>query len=100
MTKDAIALAPAWGYLQVAVSTLDDKDFSKPGARALLMKDFDTLFEHVKSKRYAEVKTALAAMASDADTALSAAAAIKVKNAILEAAKFAGRGAEWQAKGL
>jgi hypothetical protein len=45
MVKDVIALAPAWGYLQVAVTTLDEQAFmdAKHAAagRARLAKDFD-----------------------------------------------------------
>jgi hypothetical protein len=100
MTNDTITLAPAWGYLQVAVSTLDEKAFTQPNGRATLTKDFDVLFEQVKARRYSEAKTALAAMAADADTVLTARAASAVKDAIRQAAKFADRGVAWKAQGL
>ena len=33
MTKDVIALAPAWGYLQVSVATLEDSAFIEQARR-------------------------------------------------------------------
>ena len=100
MVKDPIALAPAWGYLQVSVATMNESEFTHAGGRATLSKDFDSLFALVKEGRYAEVGHALPSMAADADAVLTPKGAGIVKAAIGEAEKFAARGAEWKAKGL
>jgi hypothetical protein len=100
MTKDVIAFAPAWGYLQTDIATLDDKDITQADGRALLKKDFEAIFEWVKAGRYVEVQAALPAMSADADKVLRAKAAAAVKEAIREATKFADRGVAWKSKGL
>ncbi len=101
MTKDVIALAPAWGYLQTSVAQADDKDFKSNAAasRAALAKHFDGIFTHVKAGRYDAAKAALPAMGADADRLLAAKADI-VKAAIADATKWAERGLAWQAQGL
>jgi hypothetical protein len=100
MTKDVIAFAPAWGYLQTDIATLDDKDLTQPDGRAVLTKDFDAMFERVRGGQYAEVQRALPLISADADKVLTPKAAGMINDAIREAAKFADRGVEWKAKGL
>jgi hypothetical protein len=104
MTKDVLAMAPAWGYLQTAVITLEDKDFAQgvaaASARAALTKDFDAVFAQVKAARYTEAKAALPAMSADAAKLLSGKAAESMKTVIAEAAKWADRGIAWKARGL
>ena len=104
MIGDPIALAPAWGNLQVSVSTLDDEAFRNSAdaseARAMLSRDFDAVFDSVKAKDYAAAKTNLSLMSGDADRALSSKAAEGVKKAIAQAAAFADRGAEWKGRVL
>jgi hypothetical protein len=103
MVKDVIALAPAWGYLQVAVATLDDKAFAGKAdaavARAVLSKDFDGIFASVKTASYEQVLALLPAMAADADKVLAGQAAAPLHAAILEATKLAERGVAWKARG-
>jgi len=100
MTKDVIAMAPAWGYLETNITGLDEKEFVSAEGRAQLTRDFETIFSLVKERRYTETEAALSAMSADAGKFLSPGSAEKVKAAILGAAKFAGLGAEWKAKGL
>jgi len=96
MVKDVIALAPAWGYLQVAVTTLDDKAFADPSraaaGRATLAKDFDGLFSEVKNGNYANVLAALPSLSADADKLLAPKEAASIKSAIGTAAKMAEHG--------
>ena len=102
MTKDVIALAPAWGYLQTAVATLEDKDFKSDaaGSRAQLIGRFDAIFASVKAGRYDAVKAALPAMAADANRLLAEKAADSVKEKIADATLWAERGMTWKARGL
>ncbi len=104
MTKDVIALAPAWGYLDVAVTNLEDEEFLKPAeataARASLKRDFDAVFDEVKGGRYDAARAKLATISADADKLLNAKAAQRVKTAIVDAAKFADRGVARKAQGL
>jgi len=97
MVKDPIALAPAWGYLQVAVSALDDK---ASAARATLTKDFDAIFAEVKAANYQRASVLLPAMSADADKLLTAKDADAVKTAIAAAAKMAEYGIARTAKHL
>jgi len=97
MVKDPIALAPAWGYLQVAVSALDDK---ASAARATLTKDFDAIFAEVKAANYQRASVLLPAMSADADKLLTAKDADAVKTAIAAAAKMAEYGVARTAKHL
>jgi hypothetical protein len=59
MVKDVIAMAPAWGYLQVDVRMLENSAFAKPAdssaGRAKLTKDFDDVFDLVKAGDYKQV---------------------------------------------
>ena len=104
MTKDIIALAPAWGYLDVAVSNLEDEEFQKPAeaamARAALKKDFDAVFDDVKAARYEAARAKLATISADADKLLGPKAAQAVKTAAVNASKFADRGIARKAQGL
>jgi hypothetical protein len=104
MTKDIIALAPAWGYLDVAVTNLEDEEFLKPAeaaaARAALKKDFDVVFDDVKAGRYDGARAKLATISADADKFLTPKAAQAVKTAGAEASKFADRGIARKAQGL
>jgi hypothetical protein len=104
MTKDVIALAPAWGYLQVAVTNLQDEEFLRPAdaatARASLKKDFDAVFDEVKGAHYDIARAKLAAISADADKVLNPKAAQAVKTAVASAANFAGRGIARKAQGL
>jgi len=104
MTKDVNALAPAWGYLQVSVATLEDSAFIDPAraaaGRAILNRDFDRVFDLVKSGRYAEVRGLLASFAVDAGTLLVAKDLERVNAAIVQTRAVAGRGAGRQARAL
>jgi hypothetical protein len=100
MTKDVIAMAPAWGYLETSIANLDEKDFVKADGRKLLAQDFETIFALVKLGRYAEIERVLPEMSIDADAVLSPKSAETVKAAIRDAMKFATLGAEWKTNGL
>jgi hypothetical protein len=104
MTGDVIALAPAWGYLQVSVTTLEDGSFRDSAAaqegRAALTHDFDAVFDAVKAKDYAAANTGLAALSANAERLLTPRATAAVKRAIRGAALFAEKGAAWKARGL
>jgi hypothetical protein len=97
MVKDVVALAPAWGYLQVAVSTLADSAFTGNGsphaARSLLAKDFDTAFNLVKAGKYQQVLVALSAMSADADKILAPKATEGLQDLIHKATTMATYGA-------
>jgi len=104
MTKDVIALAPAWGYLQVAVATLEDGAFTDPAraaaGRASLRRDFDGVFELVKAARYAEVAGAVATLSADAGKLLVRKDAERVNAAIAQARSMAERGVARKARAL
>jgi len=104
MTKDVIALAPAWGYLQVAATTLEDSAFSEQAraaaGRATLKSDVDRVFDLVKSGRYAEIAGALASVSADAGKLLVAKDAERVNAAIVQSKAMAERGLGRQAKAL
>lgn len=104
MTKDVIALAPAWGYLQVSVATLEDSAFSEQAraaaGRAILKADVDRVFDLVKSGRYAEIAGALASVSADAGKLLIAKDAERVNAAIVQAKAMAERGVGRQARAL
>jgi hypothetical protein len=99
MTQDVVALAPAWGYLHVAVTTLEDKDVKAGAAstRAQLAKDFDAVFAHVKAGRYDAAKAALPSLSADAERLLVPASVARVKAAVADATIWADRGIAWQA---
>jgi hypothetical protein len=103
MTKDVIAMAPAWGYLQVGVTTLEDGAFLDPrqaaAGRAVLAKDFDGVFDLVKSGRYEQVAARLEAMSGDTGRLLTPASAATLRATIAAAGKMAERGAA-QARAL
>jgi len=104
MTKDVIAMAPAWGYLQTGVATLDNAAFldSNQAAtgRIALAKDFDGVFELVKSGRYEQVPARLDAMSANAAKLLTPASASTLKTTIAAAGKMAERGAARKARAL
>jgi hypothetical protein len=100
MTKDVIAMAPAWGYLETSIANLDAKDFSGAEGRAVLIKESDAIFTLVKQGRYTEAQAALPEMSAHADAILTPEGAKAVRTAIENAAKFARLGAEWKAQGL
>jgi hypothetical protein len=104
MTKDVIALAPAWGYLQTGVTTLEPNAFADPGnaaeGRAALSKNFDGVFELVKAGRYRDVPARLSAMSANADKLLAPESATKLKATIAAAGKMAERGAARTARAL
>jgi hypothetical protein len=103
MTKDVIALAPAWGYLQTDIATLDDADFAKPqeahAARALLAQDFDRVFAAVKAGRYADAQAALPALGDEARRVLTQKPAAMLADAVHAASAMADHGVAWQAQG-
>jgi hypothetical protein len=104
MVKDVIALAPAWGYLQVAVTTLEDSAFADKAiasaGRLLLTRDFDSIFALVKAGNYEQVVAKLPAISADADKVLTAKGGEPLRGAILEATRLAERGVAWKARGL
>lgn len=104
MTKDIIALAPAWGYLQVAVATLEDSAFLEQAraaaGRATLSRDFEAVFNLVKSGRYDQVAGSLSGLSADAGKLLVAKDAERVNAAIVQAKGMAERGVGRQAKAL
>jgi hypothetical protein len=104
MTKDVIAVAPAWGYLQVGVTTLDaaafiDANLSDTG-RAALANDFEAVFDLVKAGRYEQVPARLESMSADADRLLRPASAAALKASIDLAGKMAERGAARASRAL
>ena len=104
MVKDPIALAPAWGYLDVAVNTLDDKAFADASraadGRAKLKQDFTALFASVKAGQYESARSALPSLSADADKLLTAKDSAALKTAIADAAKMAEHGIARKTKGL
>ena len=104
MTKDLISLAPAWGYLQIGVTLLEPNAFldqsQAAAGRAALARDFDGVFDLVKTARYGEVPARLQAMAVNADRLLTPASATTLKATIAEAGRMAERGAARQARAL
>jgi hypothetical protein len=104
MTKDVIALAPAWGYLQVGVTTLEANAFLRPNeadaGRAALARDFDSVFDLVRAGRYEQVPARLNAMSTSADKLLLPASASALKATIVAAGKMAERGAARRANAL
>jgi hypothetical protein len=104
MTGDVIALAPAWGYVQTDIATLDDEAFADQAhaaaGRATLVKDFDRVFDSVKAGRYDVALADLPALSAETDHVLTAKDAAKLKAAIEKARAFAERGRDWKAKGL
>jgi hypothetical protein len=104
MTKDVIALAPAWGYLQVGVTTLEANAFLRPNeadkGRAALATDYDSIFELVKAGRYDQVPARLDAMSASAEKLLLPPSASTLKAAITAAGKVAERGVARRARSL
>jgi hypothetical protein len=104
MTKDVIALAPAWGYLQVGVTTLDAAAFlnsnQADAGRAALGKDFEAVFDLVKAGRYEQVPARLQIMSADIERLVKPASVAGLKAAIDAAVKMAERGASRRAKAL
>ena len=101
MVRDVVALAPAWGYLQVDVSTLEDGAFvnsSSSAGRDQLTKDADGIFALVKSGSYEQVLAALPAMSSDVDKFLTGKPAETLKGAIRDATKMAEHGLTWKSR--
>ena len=103
MVRDVVALAPAWGYLQVDVSTLEDGAFvnssaSASAGRDQLTKDADGIFALVKSGNYEQVLAALPAMSSDVDKFLTGKPAETLKGAIRDATKMAEHGLTWKSR--
>jgi hypothetical protein len=103
MTKDVIALAPVWGYLETDIATLDDGAFldaaSAAAGRAKLSNQFELIFEKVQSREYSEVVTMLPALSADAVSLLMPAEAEELKREIASAKSMADRGAAWKARG-
>ncbi|HYK79113.1 MAG TPA: hypothetical protein VEU95_05760 [Micropepsaceae bacterium] len=104
MAGDVIALAPAWGYLQTDIATLDDEAFADhvhaAAGRAVLTKAFDRVFDSVKAGRYDVALADLPALSAETDHMLTAKDAAKLRAAIEKAGAFAERGRDWKAKGL
>jgi hypothetical protein len=104
MLKDVIALAPAWGYLETDIATLDDEDFLDPRsaatARAGLAKTFKLVFENVQAGHYDQVVAMLPSLSANADSLLTAMAAKGLKLEIDNATKMAQRGVLWKASGI
>ncbi|HEX3486694.1 MAG TPA: hypothetical protein VHT51_16665 [Micropepsaceae bacterium] len=102
MTKDVIALAPAWGYLETDIATLDDEAFmdrgSAPAWRAMLAKQFNAVFEKVQSGNYDDAAAMLTVLSADADHMLTAKESGQLKRQIANAAKMAEHGRQWSAK--
>jgi hypothetical protein len=104
MVKDVVALAPIWGYVETDIATLDDEAFTDrehaAQSRALLTKDFNTMFDGVKAGRYEQVAAALPALAADAARLLTPKENARLKGTIEKAAEWADHGVLWKAKGL
>jgi hypothetical protein len=104
MTKDVIALAPAWGYLQVAVATLEDSAFNEQAraaaGRVTLNTDVDRVFDLVKTGHYADVAGPLANVSADAGKLLAAKDAERINAAVVQAKAMVERGVARQAKAL
>lgn len=104
MVKDIVALAPAWGYLQTAVATLDDKAFldseHAAATRASLAKDFDAIFEQVKAARYDQAAALLPMLETHAENVLTAAESGRLRDYIEACEHWSERGFVWKASGL
>ncbi len=104
MTKDLTSLAPAWGYLQIGVTLLEANAFLDPNqaaqGRAALSRDFDGVFDLVKTARYGDVPARLAAMSANADRLLTPASATTFKATIAAAGRMAERGVARTARAL
>ena len=104
MTKDVIALAPTWGYLETDIATLDDEGFLNPAsakaARARMTKTFNAIFQKVESGSYSEVIAMLPSLIADADALLTEKEAQRLKSEIANAKKMADRGVQWKVAGL
>jgi hypothetical protein len=102
MTNDVYAMAPAWGYVQTDVATLEDKAFATgvdPAAgKDKLTKDFDEIFASVKAGKYDQALAALPAMSADVDKTVTGKPADTLKDAIQQATKMAGRAVAWKEK--
>jgi hypothetical protein len=104
MTKDVIALAPVWGYIDTDIATAEDKSFLAPeraqASRVALKQMSGSVFELVKTGRYEEARSSLEQLSDEAGRALNAKSAENLKNEIKDAAGFLERGMAWKAKGL
>ena len=92
MTKDVIAMAPAWGYLQTAIDLLD-----KGTVRDRLQQEFSASFALVQAGQYAQVRGALLALAGDAGKSLTGAAADSFDGAMRQARTLLDRAIARQA---
>ncbi len=104
MTKDPIALAPAWGYIETGIQTVQPAAFLDQAhvadGRMALRKDFETAFNLVRTAHYDEAVASLASFSADVDRVLSADVAQKAKSDIADATRMAERGALWKRTGL
>jgi hypothetical protein len=104
MVKDVIALAPAWGYLQTAIATLDEEAFldreQAPQTRASLGKDFDGVFEQVKVGRYDQAAALLPMLETHAENVLTAKESGRLRDFIEACEHWSERGFVWKTTGL
>jgi hypothetical protein len=104
MVKDVIALAPAWGYLQTAIATLDEESFldreKAAQTRASLSKDFDGVFEQVKAGRYDQAAALLPALETHAENVLTAKESGRLRDFIEACEHWSERGFVWKTTGL
>jgi len=104
MVKDVVALAPAWGYLQTAIATLDDEAFldreHAAQVRLSLRKDFDAVFEQVKAGRYDEASADLPMLETHAENVLTAKESGRLRGFIEACEHWSERGFVWKTTGL
>lgn len=102
MTKDVIAMAPAWGYVQTDIATLEDNSFTNPAqaaaGKAMLAKEFDGIFTSVKAGNYDQVLAALTGLSADVDKTVTGKAADNLRDAIQQSTKMAQHGLAWGAE--
>ena len=102
MVMDVIALAPAWGYLETDIATLDNEAFldrsSAAVSRGLLATQFHASFDKIQAGKYDEAAALLPSLSVDADRLLTAKDAGRLKVQIANATRMAERGMLWKAK--
>ena len=104
MTKDTIALAPVWGYIDTDIATAEAGSFLAPekadASRAALKQSFTALFASVKTGRYDEARASLALLTEETGRVLAPKAAAELHVQLEQASDFLQRGLAWKAKGL
>ncbi|MES2292754.1 MAG: hypothetical protein V4527_05605 [Pseudomonadota bacterium] len=104
MTGDVIAMAPAWGYIQVDIATAADADFRNPAnavaGRAELLRKFDLVFAAVKAGDYPQAKQLLQPLREAADRQMTDATAKKIDEQIEKCRAMSETAQSWKAQAV